>query len=550
MYDIIFKVIGGLGLFLYGMNYMSNGMQKLAGDRLKKILALLTDNRFAAIFMGIFVTGLVQSSSVSTVMTIGFVNASLLTLKQALGVILGANIGTTITGWVLVLKIGKYGLPIAGIAAIYTLFTSSEKTKTRALTVLGLGLVFLGLEIMSDGLKPVRNMPEFIRIFHAFSATEIIDGQKVIVFSGVIKAALVGALMTAVVQSSSATLGITITLAVQGLLNYETAVALVLGENVGTTITALLASLKATANAKRAAYAHTLINIIGVCWVIPIFPFYLIFLSKIVNSGSNVTKGIATAHTMFNIINVFLFIPFVGVMSRFLEFIVKDDKVVISSKVTHLDTLMAEVPSVVIGQTKVEILEMGNEIYSVFNKLDELYLNRENMNTNHKHIENVEERMDIFEKEITDVNFLILSKNLTENEVEETRENLIICDEYETISDYLLRISKTLKKLVSNDIILDEMRKNTIVKLHKDIEEIFIDVNTAYRTDNRDLYFVALKKCNNIKGTYKKARTAHLSNISAAPQTLLSTAYMDMLNNYRRIKEHLYSVIETFTKIS
>lgn len=550
MYDVIFKVIGGLGLFLYGMNNMSGGMQKLAGEKLKKILAMLTGNRFAAIFMGIFVTGLVQSSSVSTVMTIGFVNASLLTLKQALGVILGANVGTTITGWILVLQIGKYGLPLAGIAAICSMFASSEKAKTRALTIMGLGFIFLGLEIMSNGLKPVRSMPEFIRMFHAFDATAMVNGQKVIIFSGVIKAALVGALMTAVVQSSSATLGITITLAVQGLLSYETAVALVLGENVGTTITALLASLKATANAKRAAYAHTLINILGVCWIIPIFPFYLIFLSKIVNSGTNVTKAIATAHTMFNILNVLIFIPFIGLMAKFLEFIVKDDEVVVATKLTHLDTLMTEVPSVIIGQTKVEILEMGTEIFSVFKKLDELYLNRENMDINHEHIADIEERMDIFEKEITDVNFLILSKNLTENEVDETRENLIICDEYETISDYLLRISKTLKKLVSNDIFLDEMRKNTIVKLHNDIEEIFRDVNNAYRTNSRDLYFIALKKCNNIKGTYKKARTAHLENISTEPQTLLSTAYMDMLNNYRRIKEHLYSIIETFTKIS
>ncbi|MGL5124344.1 MAG: Na/Pi cotransporter family protein [Fusobacteriaceae bacterium] len=549
MYDILFKVIGGLGLFLFGMNHMSSGMQKLAGEKLKKTLALLTDNRFAAIFMGIFVTGLVQSSSVSTVMTIGFVNASLLSLKQALGVILGANIGTTITGWVLVLKIGKYGLPIAGIAAIYSLFASTEKGKTRALTILGLGFIFLGLEIMSDGLKPVRTMPEFIRIFHAFSATTVVNGEKVILFSGVIKAALVGALMTAVVQSSSATLGITITLAVQGLLNYETAVALVLGENVGTTITALLASLKATANAKRAAYAHTLINIIGVCWIIPIFPFYLIFLSKIINSENNITTGIAIAHTMFNIINVFLFIPFIGLMSRFLEFIVKDDEVICSSVVTHLDGLMTDVPSVIIGQTKVEILAMGNEIFSVFKKLDELYLNTENMDINHEHIENTEKRMDLFEKEITDVNFLILSKHLTEDEVDETRENLIICDEYETISDYLLRISKTLKKLDSNEIVLDEMRKNTIVKLHKDIEEIFRDVNNAYKTNSKDLYYIAIKKCNNIKGTYKKARTAHLENISAKDQTLLSTAYMDMLNYYRRIKEHIFSVIETFTKI-
>ena len=142
--DILFKVLGGLGLFLYGMENMSKGMQKMAGERLKKILAMLTTNRFMAIVMGVFVTALVQSSSVSTVMTIGFVNASLLTLKQALGVILGANVGTTITGWILVLKIGKYGLPMAGAAAISTMFFTSEKARTRAMTIMGLGLIFFG----------------------------------------------------------------------------------------------------------------------------------------------------------------------------------------------------------------------------------------------------------------------------------------------------------------------------------------------------------------------------------------------------------------------
>lgn len=544
--DVIFKVVGGLGLFLYGMNHMSSGMQKIAGDRLKKVLALLTGNRFAAIFVGIFITGLVQSSSVSTVMTIGFVNASLLTLKQALGVILGANIGTTITGWILVLKIGKYGLPMAGAAAIFFMFANSEKTKIRALTVMGLGLIFLGLELMSDGLKPLRSLPEFIQMFHAFDAAP----NGVISYVGVLKAALVGALLTAIVQSSSATLGITITLAVQGLLNYETAVALVLGENVGTTITALLASLKATANAKRAAYAHTLVNILGVAWVVPMFGLYLVFLNKVVDPIGNPTKAIATAHTLFNVFNVFLFIPFIGVMSNLLTKFVKEDTTPLSNKITHLDTMMTEVPGVVIAQTKNEILAMGDELYTSFKKLNAIYADRELVDTNLDFIVESEDRLDLYQKEINDVNFFIMHKGLDEDEVEETRENLIICDEYETISDYLVRISKTVKKLIENDIYLDEMRKTTIVNLHNDIEEIFLEINTAYKNNNKDLFVSALKKCNNIKGIYKKARQIHLENLTESEsQTMLSTGYMDMLNNYRRIKEHLYSIIETYIKI-
>ncbi|MGL5655736.1 MAG: Na/Pi cotransporter family protein [Fusobacteriaceae bacterium] len=544
--DIFFKVLGGLGLFLYGMGHLSNGMQKIAGERLKKILSLLTGNRFAAIGMGVFITALVQSSSVSTVMTIGFVNASLLTLQQALGVILGANIGTTVTGWLLALKIGVYGLPLAGLASLMYMFSSKEKNKNRALTLLGLGLLFLGLEFMSDGFKPFRTMPEFIKFFQSFNASP----NGTLYYPGIIKATLVGACVTAIVQSSAATLGITITLAVQGLITYETAVALVLGENIGTTVTALLASLTATTNAKRAAYAHTLINIIGVCWVIPIFPFYLTFLSKISNVN-HIPTAIATAHTTFNILNVCFFVPFVGYFSRFLTWAVPEDKnIVASNKVTHLDSLMTDLPSVVIGQTKEEILTMGNEIYQVFEKINAVYLDRDKANEAVDFVAIVEDRMDLFEKEITDANFAIMHKGLDESEISETRENLIVCEEYESISDYQLRISKTLKKIIDHDVYLDDMRKNTIVNLHNDIEAIFKDVNTAYRTNSKDAFILALKKCNNIKGTYHKARQLHLDNIpTELKDAMLSTGYMDILNYYRRIKEHLYAIIETYIKI-
>jgi phosphate:Na+ symporter len=546
-WNVAFEVIGGLGLFLYGMGHMSSGMQKIAGDRLKKVLSLLTSNRIAAILVGIFVTGLVQSSSVSTVMTIGFVNASLLTLKQALGVILGANIGTTITGWILVLKIGKYGLPMAGLAAIAYTFSNNEKRKTKALTIMGLGLIFLGLEIMSNGLKPLQNLPEFKNLFQVFNAAP----GGIISFSGVLKAAAVGAFLTAVVQSSSATLGITITLAIQGLINYETAVALVLGENIGTTLTALLASLNASANAKRAAYAHTLINIFGVCWVVPLFGWYLFFLKKIIDPTVSIAGAIATAHTIFNVLNVLIFIPFIGYMADFLRILVKDDKEIVTEKITHLDDLMVDFPSVIISQTMEEILDMGKEIQNSFVKLNEIYLNRSLVDKNLQIIMDSEEKLDLYQKEITDINFIILHKGLDATNVTLTRENLIICDEYETISDYLLRISKITKKIINNDIYLDEMRENTIIKLHTEINEIFDYVNEAYRTKNKDLFVLALKKCNNIKGTYSKARKIHLDTLTVSEsQTMLSTGYMDMLNSYRRIKEHLGSIIEIFVKFN
>ena len=540
-FDIAFNVLGGLGIFLFGMDSMSSGMQKLAGQRLKKILALLTTNRVVAILMGMLVTMLVQSSSVSTVMTIGFVNASLLTLKQALGVIFGANIGTTITGWILVLNIGKYGLPMVGAGAILYMFLKGEKAKTRALTFMGLGMIFLGLQLMSNGLKPVRSMPEFVRLFSLFSADT---------YFGVLKVAFIGALITAIVQSSSATLGITITLAVQGLIDYPTAVALVLGENVGTTITAFLATLNANANAKRAAYAHTIINTVGVIWVTAIFPYYLDFLSNFGSPEANITMAIATAHTMFNVSNVIIFTPFIGYLADFLTKIVKDDEEKVSDRITHIDELMLKTPSVVVGQTKTEVLNMGKNISEMFNTLKEIYQTNKSITEDEvKKMRKIEDDFDIYQKEITTANFIILNdKNITDNLKLDTKNNLEVCDEYETISDYLMRIINSLKRLQDNNIPLTEEEKNTLSTMNRDTEELFRNINTAYATKNKEMMLRSIEKANTITENYRVAKDKHLINAGCheTPIALLTTSYMDTLNYYRRVRDHIYNIIEGF----
>lgn len=270
---IIFSVCGGLGIFLLGMKYMSEGMQAVAGERLRKMIGAVTNNRLMASSVGTLVTCIIQSSSVTTVMVVGMVNASIMTLTQAVGVILGANIGTTITGWILVVKVGKYGLPLLGIAAFFYLFSKRDKIRFLAMFLMGLGMVFFGLELMKDGFAPIQKMTGFVEWFHRFSPDS---------YLGVWKCVLVGAVLTAVVQSSSATLGITMALALTGAIDYRTAAALILGENIGTTITAFLASLGAFTNARRAAYAHVAFNVIGVCWITLLFTPYAHLISRII----------------------------------------------------------------------------------------------------------------------------------------------------------------------------------------------------------------------------------------------------------------------------
>lgn len=312
---MIFGIIGGLGIFLLGMKNMSEGMQAVAGSKLRRLINAVTNNRLTACGAGALVTCLIQSSSVTTVMVVGMANASLMTLSQAIGVILGANIGTTITGWILALKIGKYGLPIIGVAALFFLFSRRERVRYTAMLFLGLGMVFYGLQLMKLGFAPLRDMPQFEAWFVRFSPDS---------YAGVLKCCLVGAVLTAIVQSSSATLGITMGLASTGVIDFPTAAALVLGENIGTTITAYVAALGASANAKRASFAHMTVNILGVAWITAVFPFYLQIVKAVVDFTSHadtfpIMKAIALSHTGFNVVNVIVFLPLIGVLVKLLN---------------------------------------------------------------------------------------------------------------------------------------------------------------------------------------------------------------------------------------
>lgn len=234
-WKLIFTVIGGLGIFLLGMKNMSEGLQAIAGNGLRKMISAVTDNRLMAAGVGTTVTMLVQSSSITTVMVVGFVNSGFMTLSQAIGVIMGANIGTTVTGWILALKIGKYGLPLLGFGAFGYLFVRKDRYRFIALALMGLGMVFFGLELMKNGFSVVKELPDFEAWFARFDAST---------YFGVLKCAAVGCVLTFIVQSSSATLGITMSLAAIGVIPFETAAALVLGENIGTTITAWLISFR------------------------------------------------------------------------------------------------------------------------------------------------------------------------------------------------------------------------------------------------------------------------------------------------------------------
>ncbi len=545
-------VLGGLGIFLLGMHNMSNGMQAIAGNKMRQLINAVTNNRIMAIIVGFFVTAIIQSSSVTSVMVVGFVNAELMTLTQALGVILGADIGTTVTGWILVLKIGKYGLPILGASGLFYLFSKNDRAHYISMMFMGIGMVFFGLELMKNGFKPIRSEPEFLALFSAFSP----DSLK-----GLILCASTGAVVTAIIQSSSAAVGIVMGMAVTGVLTFDSSVALVLGMNIGTTITALLASIGTTVNAKRAAYGHTIIKIIGVLWVLPIFPFYLKILPAIagvdpttivmkdgVETFPHILRGIAVAHTVFNIANVIFILPFVTFLTKILIKISPDKPFKEQPRLTSLDIRMLDTPIMVIEQSRNEILHMGQTINEIF---DDLKFELADDTTDEKRIKNIfqqEENIDIFQKEISTYLIDTMSSEITRNLVIEAQSHLRIADEYESVSDLITNVLKLKLKLRNSGIPLTVNEHKDILDLHNQVKGYFNLINTSIIERNRNITAEANSTGSAIAHLFREKRSLHLERIAnTKTDPLLSVSYMNMLNSYRHMKDHILNVAEVLS---
>ncbi|MBN2375185.1 MAG: Na/Pi cotransporter family protein [Sedimentisphaerales bacterium] len=550
--EIIFSVMGGLGIFLLGMKNMSEGMQAVAGDKIRTLINKVTNNRFVACGVGTSVTMLIQSSSVTTVLTVGMVNAGLMTLTQAIGVILGANIGTTITGWILVLKVSKYGLPLLGIAAFFYLFSKRDKVRYLAGFFLGLGMVFFGLELMKNGFAPLRHMPQFEAWFARYQIQNPSD------YFGVLRCCLIGAVLTAIVQSSSATLGITIGLAMTGVINFYTAAALVLGENIGTTITALLASLGASTNAKRAAYAHTIINVLGVIWITSIFALYMKGIEWFVGdvhrqtfdtNGEkiypNAAEAIAATHTGFNVINAMFFLPLVSLLAKLLCKIVPDKKHPEIPHLTFLDVRMFDTPAIGIEQSQKEIQRMSEKTLAMFKPLRKILETQQSDKEIEKMIFQSERDLDIVQKEIVEFLSNIMAGNIAHDVIDQGRRQLRISDELESISDYITSILKLNLKLRNTEQVMSDQGRKDIVDLHDIVAEYLEMINQAIQQENRNILKTAGPRGQAITHTVKEYRNKHIARVGTGTTTpLKSLIYTDMLTAYRRIRDHALNIAE------
>lgn len=354
-FSMLIGLLGGLAIFIYGMKQMSEGLQKTAGKRLRHLLASLTDKPIIGVLVGTGVTAVIQSSSATTVMVIGFVNAGLLTLAQSIGVIMGANIGTTVTAQLISFKLGDYALHAIIIGVIATLFARNKKIKYVGQAILGFGLIFLGLNNMSDAVRPLRDSVVFAQWMEQFAVYPILG-------------VLIGVLVTVAVQSSSASFGILLGLVSVGAINYQVAIPILLGSNIGTTVTAILSSIGANLTSKRAAAAHFVFNVVGstvVIFLIYLVPGFVTGLQNFIVSVSNLfgtttttERMLANTHTVFNVLNTLIWFPFIGLFEKLLYKVLPGEDLTLKRGLTYVDERMTSTPGLALEQVKKEIMRM------------------------------------------------------------------------------------------------------------------------------------------------------------------------------------------------
>jgi phosphate:Na+ symporter len=550
IFTIIYTVLGGLGIFFLGMKFMSDALQAAAGDVMKNIINSLTTNRILAVLVGCGVTCIVQSSSITTVMVVGMVNAGLMSLTQAIGVIFGANIGTTITGWIISIKIGKYGLVFVGLGFIPMLFAAKDKIKHVGRVVVGFGLVFIGLELMSDAFKPLRDMPEFLNSISYFS------GQH---YGAYLASILVGCVLTMIVQSSSAMLGITIALATTGVISFHTAAALVLGENIGTTITAILASIGANANAKRAARAHSLFNCFGVLIMFCIFPFYVEFIDWLIPNDPNlfndagerpnIAVHIATAHSMFNVLATLFFLPFLNVLAAVVTKITPDKKTKEQHHLVVLGSPAGMMPAAALILASKENKKLMEIVLRMFKLTKEyVYQGGKDPKVLAK-IKDYEKITDNIQKEITVFAVALMEHELTHHQSAQAMAEVRVADELESVADYLDRLASSYTKFTETSE-LKGQAKEDFDTFMKEVYE-FVTEMDPYLDDPElvDIQYIE-RKSETLRATAESIRVNHLQRVSSGEYSPLSAlTYSDMVVALRKIRSHTLNIAEALDKI-
>ncbi len=547
---VIIAVLGGLAIFVFGMTLMSEGLQQVAGNKMKTVLAYITRNRVTAIMAGTFVTALVQSSSATTVMTVGFVNAGLLTLRQAIGVVFGANIGTTVTGQMVSFKLDGLALPATIIGVILLIVTRKGMLQGVARSILGFGLLFFGMTLMSNELKAISAFPTFVQFFHTFDCMPAAAGANMPLGS-VLGAVGIGTALTILVQSSSATIGLTIALANSGLVSVWTAIPIVLGDNIGTTITAMFASINANRTARQTALAHSMFNILGATVLILTFyvstkdvPCFLFLVNNVTSgdvfSGENVGRHVAMAHTLFNVTNVLIMTPFIGILAWICEHILPGKKV--TSRTVNLEMNLLNTPPLALFCAMRALGDMTETAWNAAAVALRGYKNSVPADINA--IQKIEDQVDETQAAIMDYLVQLTRKELSEQQAAAIPVLMHCVNDAERISDLALLVAKRSVSQASVSTRLSETaRKELDVLMEK--ATIIADLTRESLQDGRLLAKAVEVVVKDLEKLAQKSMQNHVDRLqkgSCTPERGL--VYVEVIGAVDNIVRHLENIAQ------
>ncbi len=551
----LLNLFGALGFFIYGMKVMSEGIQKVAGTKMRQILRSMTSNRFKGVLTGFALTALVQSSSATTVLVVSFVNAGLLSLIESIGVIMGANIGTTITAWLISIigfkvKIANYALPIIAVG-FPLMFLSKSKAKSWAEVLIGFALLFIGLSYLKDAVPDLRANPEILEFLSQYADLGFIS---TLIF------VLIGTVLTVVVQSSSAAMALTLVMANNGWIPFELAAAMVLGENIGTTITANLAALIANVHAKRAAAAHFIFNVFGVLWIIIAMPLFLTVIGDYMTTnmgGSPFTDpeqipiGLSIFHTSFNIINTLLLVGFVGFIGKTVIRMVPskgDDE---EFHLEYIGTGMMQTAELSLEEAAKETAKFGEITARMSEFLRELILvdTPKKQRKLLKKIKKYEEITDRIDDELAKYLMRVSEGALSDESTRRVSGLLSISNDLESIGDIIYQMSRDLEKFFEGDIIFNSEQKEGMVAILDAIDEAFAVMNTNLSSKFSDVTIAeAYEKEIVINKTKKKLQKKHAKRIEAKVYNINSdTIYKDLFYASEKVGDHIINVTEAIT---
>lgn len=550
MTTIIFQSLGGLGLFLFGMKIMSEGLQKVAGNRMRQILAMVSNNRFVGCGVGALVTTIVQSSSATTVMLVSFVDAGLMSFIQATGVVLGANIGTTVTAQLIAFQITAYALPAIAAGVLLKFFVGRRKWIYVGDVLLGFGLIFFGLATMKAGFAPLKDHPSFVALFTRFNADDIVSIQLCI---------LVGTVMTMILQSSSATIGVTMALASQGLLNFEASVALILGDNIGTTITAQLASIGASINARRTARAHAIFNVVGVVFIVLFFPFFLKLViwmtSSLMDIGApdllvggerpNIGRYIANAHTAFNLVSALFFLIFLGYLVRVTSWLVPEKKAERDldefRHIKFIDSRYIDTPDVAIAQARAEVVRMGEAVEKMYD--DVVYALKERKLKELSKWRKREDTIDHLQKEIIQFLVQVVQRPISEEESKEVASLMRMANNLERAGDGIENIAELLEELIEQDLHLSDGGLHDYEVISSKVSKFLAVVVEGIRNEDREIMPLAQELENEIDRMREEMRGNYIMRLQSGACTVdPGLILVDMLTAFEKIGDFCYNV--------